>query len=128
MKTRNDFIQKFNALWYLDPHYERLSSRSVHLRQEFRSFCSFNNWQPKKGETAIVADLYDHIQTLSQTMLQSWMNKSEYTSLRQVTEELLEAMHKYKEYLDTKNEDCTQANECEGRVGCARNMYPRPLC
>ena len=36
------------ALWYLDPHYERLSSRSVHLRQEFRSFCSFNNWQPKK--------------------------------------------------------------------------------
>ena len=92
------------ALWYLDPHHERLSSRSVHLPQEFHSLHSFNDWQQKKVKQPLLtsAGLHDHI--LSHTMLKPYIAKSEYRRLREVTNKLVEAMQKNKEYLDTKNE------------------------
>ena len=37
-------------------------------------------------------------------MLQPWMDESEYRWLTEVTDTLVETLHKYKEYLDTKNE------------------------
>ena len=37
-------------------------------------------------------------------MLQPWIAEPEYRRLTKVTDKLVETMHKYKEYLDTKNE------------------------
>ena len=36
------------GIWYLESHHECLSSRSVHLPQEFQPFHGFNDWQRKR--------------------------------------------------------------------------------
>lgn len=43
-----------------------------------------------------------HIKSLRRTLSCPWLEKSEYAELQSLTEGITEAMHKYKEYLDKK--------------------------
>ena len=76
------------ALWYLDPHHQRLASRGIHLPKEVARFEGFNDWRKKKMKEPRISSsgLDGHIQSLSRTLSQPWLARSEYTQFRSLTE------------------------------------------
>ena len=40
--------QMSNALWYLDPHHNKLSSKTIHLPSKLHDFHTFNDWKRKR--------------------------------------------------------------------------------
>lgn len=57
-----------------------------------------------------------HIQSLSQTLAQPWLRRREYTKLKSLTEGIVDAMYKYKEYMDQKNEQVKAAHANQSAI------------
>jgi hypothetical protein len=43
-----------NALWYIDPHVQKLFSRGIQLPALFAEFQGFNDWKAKKQKDRYV--------------------------------------------------------------------------
>lgn len=100
------------ALWYLDPHHQRLASRGIHLPKEVGALQGYNDQHKKKMKKPrhSSSKVDGHIQSLSRTLTQPWLAKSDYRELRSLTEDI-DTMHKYMEYLDQKNEQMKEAHK-----------------
>ena len=100
------FVQKLTkALWYLDPHHSKFESRHIHIPDVFKKFSGYNDYKHKKEKAPpISADELDHhIQQLANLLLQPWMSNDMFLTLKSETENLVEAMRKYYQYLVDKN-------------------------
>ena len=88
--------QLIAVLWYVDSHHEHLASRGIHLPEEVSTLQGFNNWHRKHCMTS--SGLSGHVQSLSRTLAQPWPRRCEYAKLKSLTEGIVLAMYKYKEY------------------------------
>ena len=96
------FIKKLqSALWYIDPHHERLASRGAKLPDRLQKFTGYNDWKrKKKAEPRPQAEtLKSHIGALSEVLLEPWINRSEHKEFHSDMEKLMKCLLKYQQHL-----------------------------
>ena len=101
-----------DTLWTLDAHHKQFHDRACSLPSMFSDFQGFNDWQRKKQKKPQLSQdiLEKHIALLSDYLLQPWFCNPRWQILRSAIDQLVGAMHKYKEYLDTHNEHMKQVH------------------
>ena len=118
------------ALWYLDPHHDKFHERSISLPDAVAPLHGFNDWQKKKQKKPQIraSDLNGHIQSLSRTLSQPWMARSEYAELRSLVEGLNDAMYRYHQYLVKKCEEVKLAQEKSETVRSIEDNLEMRVC
>jgi len=96
------FFKKLaQALWYLDPHHSKFCDRGIHVPDLFSMYKGYNDFKRKKEkEPRLSVDgLKLHIEQLSDVLIQPWMSNKRFDTVRHSIENLVAAMHAYKQYL-----------------------------
>ena len=95
-----------SALWYLDPHHDRLKDRSCEITGCFAKFKDYNNWKRKKEKKPQISfvELDRHVQALSGVLSQPWCHKAHFKRLQSELLSLDEVMKKYGNYLRKHSE------------------------
>ena len=85
------------VLWYLDTHHEKFSSRAICLPPLLGSLKGYNDFRRKKEKEPqlSVESLEQHIQILSDCLMQPWILQRVFSNLRHELQVLVDAMHKY---------------------------------
>ena len=101
-----------NALWYLDPHHDTLCERGIKLPVPFDKFQGYNDYKRKKEKRPRLSQegLNRHVQALSDFLSQPWFTRSRYVELRGKTEQCVESMRKYEQYLRQNAERANQVH------------------
>ena len=102
VRQRANFVSMLSqVLWYLDPHHEKFASRGIHLPDRFSAYRGYNDFKKKKEkEPRLLADgLQHHLDQLSGVLMQPWMSGKRFEVIRGDVEKLVDALHKYREYL-----------------------------
>ena len=96
MNTGVNFISKLaQTLWYLDPHHEKFVNRGIHLPDQFAVYKGYNDF--KKKEPRLSADgLQQHIEQLSDILMQPGISSKRFDVIRADVEELTIALQKYR--------------------------------
>ena len=101
------FFQKLSqALWYLDPHHSKFADRGISIPHLFSTYRGYNDFKRKKEkEPRLSTDgLNHHIEQLNNLLLQPWMSGTRVEVLRSDIDKLVDALHRYKQYLVSQNE------------------------
>ena len=104
--TGEKFVKALSdALWTLDPHHKSFADRSITIPSDFHEFSGYNDWQRKKQKKPQLtqAMLKNHMDRLSDFLMQPWFCLSRFDALRSLVEKLLETMHQYILYLEAHN-------------------------
>ena len=93
-------------LWYLDPHHDKFTSRSIHIPEIFLAFRGYNDYKKKKEKEPQLSSesLKHHYDVLSGILMQPWIAQKRYDVIRKNVENLVEALHKYNSYLNSQCE------------------------
>ena len=94
-----------HALWYINPHYDKFAARSIQLPPNICTLHGYNDYKRKKEKVPQLStvQLDKHVQELSALLMQLWFNIKRLEFLWLEVECLVDAMHKYCEYLRVKN-------------------------
>ena len=94
------------TLWYIDAHHDKFRDRSIPLPARFASFRGYNDYKKKREkEPQLSAEsLQFHVDQLSAGLMQPWIAVKRYDTLRGDVEKLVDALHRYKQYLTSKCE------------------------
>ena len=114
MSVGEVFVQKLTrALWYIDPHHSKFTSRSIHLPPHLSSFEGYNDYKRKKEKEPqlSVSDISHRIQELSGALMQPWFLHKRLEILRSEVEVLVEGLQKYSEYLKNRNESMVEHHQ-----------------
>ena len=89
------------CLWYIDPHWDKLVSRGVHMPVRFARFRGCNDFrQQKRKVTQLFSSvLNDPVQELSGLVMQPWFALDMFNELRNDIEQLADCLKVYEDYL-----------------------------
>ena len=108
------FTQKLSrALWYLDTHHDKFMSRGIPLPPVLGSLQGYNDFRRKKEkEPRLSVESFEHhIQQLTDSLMQPWFLQKAFDPLRNEVGILVDAMHKYCEYLKDKSSKVTEHHQ-----------------
>ena len=82
------------CLWYIDPHWDKLVSRGVHMPVRFARFRGYNDFRQQKRKVTQLCSsvLNDHIQELSGLVMQPWFALDMFKELRNDIEQLADCL------------------------------------
>ena len=89
------------CLWYIDPHWDKLVSRGVHMPVRSATFRGYNHFRQQKRKVTQLCSsvLNDHIQELSGLVMQPWFALDVFNELRNDIEQLADCLKVYEDYL-----------------------------
>lgn len=96
----------------VDPHWERLAGRAIHIPEVFSTFTGFNDWkaQKRKQPRLTAEELEVHVSGLADTLMLPWFTNSQFSQFRDHVSDLCDRMNRYLHYLESKLQD-TKSNQ-----------------
>ena len=75
------------TLWYLDPHHECFSARSLAIPASFHKFKGYNDWKRKREKCPQLTqhDLDKHVQAISSLLSQPWDHMNRFKKLSYIS-------------------------------------------
>ena len=100
------------ALWYLDPHHERFSARSLAIPACFHKFKGYNDWKRKREKCPQLTqhDLDKHVQAISSLLSQPWSHMNQFKKLKTELVTLVDVMKQYLSYLKKHSDAMKEAH------------------
>ena len=100
------------ALWYLDPHHERFSARSLASPASFHKFKGYNDWKRKREKCPQLTqhDLDKHVQAISSLLSQPWSHMNRFKKLKSELVTLVDVMKQYLSYLKKHSDAMKEAH------------------
>ncbi|GBC23913.2 hypothetical protein GLOIN_2v1773127 [Rhizophagus irregularis DAOM 181602=DAOM 197198] len=120
--TIHDILYRYQAIWYIDPHLEKLRSRGCHLPSLFNSlpvyqqngvYNEYYQRMKKKKPQLTRLELFQLANSIELSLAEPWTSKNSWQEVVLNVFEFTSMMKKYLDHLETTNNNMRTLHESE---------------